>query len=63
MVNQVIDESQFAFVHNRKILDRVLVVNEAISWLRKKKKDGVLIKLDFESAYDLVRWEFIDQIL
>lgn len=37
IMNQVIDDSQCTFVQDRHILDGVLVANEAITWLRKKK--------------------------
>lgn len=48
----IIDESQTAFVRDRQILDRIFTANEALSWMKKKKRDGVLFKLDFQSAYD-----------
>jgi hypothetical protein len=28
-----------------------------------KKQDGVILKLDFEKAYDNLKWSFIQQIL
>lgn len=59
----MIDETQFAFVHDKKILDVVLIANEAVSWLRERRKEGVLLKLDFQSAYDTVRWDIIEQVL
>lgn len=31
-------------------------------WLKKEKKMGVLIKLDFQKVYDSVRWSFVDKI-
>lgn len=63
VMNQIIDESQFAFVRDRQILDGVLIANEAISWLKKRNKEGILLKIDFQSAYDSVLWDFIDHIM
>ena len=34
-----------------------------MNWLRKKKKAGTLLKLDFEKAYDTISWESLDSVL
>lgn len=44
-------------------MDGVLVVSEAVSWLKRKKRDGALLKLDFSKAYDSMRWSFLEHIL
>jgi len=41
------------------MLDSVLVANEAVDFVKKEKKCGVLVKVDFEKAYDLVDWKFL----
>ena len=38
----------------RQILDVVLVANEAIEDYRRCKKEGLVVKIDFEKAYDNV---------
>ena len=59
----VIDESQSAFLKGRGILDSVLMANEAIEDLKRKGRSGLCLKLDFEKAYDSVRWDFLYDIL
>jgi len=59
----LVGETQTAFVGGRQILDGVLIANEVVNWLKKKKKAGTLFKLDFEKAYDTISWESIDMVL
>ncbi|KAL5540877.1 hypothetical protein UlMin_043269 [Ulmus minor] len=60
---ETISMTQGAFVHNRQILDVVLVATEAVEDYRKRKKRGVIFKVDFEKAYDHVNWDFLDLVL
>ena len=63
VIAPLIDESQSAFVRNRQILDGVLIANESMRWLKKKKIPGTLIKLDFHAAYDSVNWAFLEKVM
>jgi hypothetical protein len=44
-------------------LEGVVILHETIHELHKKKKNGVILKLDFEKAYDKVNWSFVQQTL
>ena len=59
----LIDDAQSAFVMNRQILDGVLIANESLRWLKKKKIPGSLLKLDFHKAYDFVNWSFLELVM
>lgn len=63
VIAPLIDESQSAFVRDRQILDGVLIANESLKWLKKKKTSGALLKLDFQKAYDFVNWDFLRLVL
>lgn len=54
---------QSAFIRGRYILESVVVAHEVVHSLHKSKEPGVVIKLDYEKAYDKVSWEFIFEIL
>jgi mannosylglycoprotein endo-beta-mannosidase len=41
----------------------VVVLHETIHELHRKKMDGVLFKIDFEKAYDKVKWSFLQQTM
>lgn len=57
------DPCQTAFIKGRYILDGVVILHEVIHELRTKKQKGVIFKIDFEKAYDSVRWDFVEEVL
>ncbi|XP_016185845.1 uncharacterized protein LOC107627528 [Arachis ipaensis] len=59
----LVGETQTAFVKGRKIHDGALIACETVHWLKARKKEAVIIKLDFQKAYDRVRWSFVDIVL
>nr|GEW35694.1 RNA-directed DNA polymerase, eukaryota [Tanacetum cinerariifolium] len=59
----IINEVQPAFIKDRQILDGPFILNEVMSWCKRKKKQTLLFKVDFEKAYDSVRWDFLDDVL
>ena len=63
VIGSVISDSQTAFVKNRQILNGILIVNEVVDEARKNQKNLMLFKVDFEKAYDLVYWGYLDSIL
>ena len=59
----IISQSQNAFVEGRQILDAVLIANETVDSILRRKEKGILCKLDIEKAYDHIRWDFLLQTL
>lgn len=57
------DECQSAFLGGQNILDSVLVANEVVDEARKKKKTSFIFKVDFEKAYDSVRWSYLYSLM
>ncbi|GKE24376.1 putative RNA-directed DNA polymerase, eukaryota, reverse transcriptase zinc-binding domain protein [Tanacetum coccineum] len=39
------------------------MVNEIISWAKKKNESLFIFKVDFEKAFDLLDWKFLDNIM
>ncbi|XP_025617242.1 uncharacterized protein [Arachis hypogaea] len=56
-------ETQSAFVKGRKIHDGALIACETVHWLKLRKKEAAIVKLDFQKAYERVRWSFVDIVL
>jgi hypothetical protein len=63
VADHVVQPSQTAFRQGRNILDGVVTLHETVHELHSKKLNGVILKLDFEKAYDKVKWSFLQQIL
>ena len=63
VISDLVGETQTTFVARRQILDGPLIANETVNWLKKKTKEGVLLKLDFQKAYDSINLESLDMVL
>jgi len=59
----VIDVNQSTFLGRSDMLDIILVGNETVEFLKKEKKSGVLVKVEFEKAYDSMDWKFLYYML
>jgi len=63
VMSLVIDDCQSAFLSDRGLMDSVFMANEVIEEIRRKRKSGVCFKVDFEKAYDSIRWSFLFDML
>ncbi|GJR30322.1 RNA-directed DNA polymerase, eukaryota [Tanacetum coccineum] len=50
-------------ITDRQILDGPFILNEVLQWCKSKKNQSLIFKVDFEKAYDSVRWDFLDDVL
>ncbi|GKV31169.1 hypothetical protein SLEP1_g39893 [Rubroshorea leprosula] len=60
---KVIGEQQMAFLEGRQLSEGVVIANEVIDEVKRKKMKSFLFKVDFEKAYDKVCWEFIEYMM
>nr|GFA54722.1 RNA-directed DNA polymerase, eukaryota, reverse transcriptase zinc-binding domain protein [Tanacetum cinerariifolium] len=63
VLGDIVNEVQSAFIAERQILDGPFILNEVLQWCKIKKKQSLIFKVDFEKAYDSIRWDFLDDIL
>lgn len=45
------------------MVDGVLVLNEVIDFTKRKKRECLLVKVDFATAYNCVSWEYLGEIM
>jgi hypothetical protein len=60
---EIIAKEQSAFIRGRFILESVVVAHELVHSIHKSKEPGVIIKLDYEKAYDRVNLDFLMKIV
>lgn len=63
VMNDLVSDSQSAFVGGRSVVDGPLILSETISWAKKSKKQMFVLKVDFEKAYDSINWKFLLSVL
>jgi len=55
--------NQTTFIKGRFILESVVAAHEIIHDIHRNKESGIILKLDYEKAYDRVSWDFIEEML
>ena len=65
IMKKLIGPAQSSFIPARLSADHIVVVQEAVHSMRRKKarKGWMLLKLDLEKAYDRLRWDFLEDTL
>jgi hypothetical protein len=59
VAQRVIQPAWSTFIPGRNIMERVIILHKTIHELHRKKESGVILKIDFEKAYDKVKWPFV----
>nr|GEX12658.1 cysteine-rich receptor-like protein kinase [Tanacetum cinerariifolium] len=63
VMGKLVGEVKNAFVKGRYILDGVLTVNKTVRYIKNARKKCLLLKVDFEKAYDSLNWDFLLEVL
>jgi hypothetical protein len=61
IAQKIISPTQTAFLSGRNIMEGAVILHGTLHELHSKKQDGIIFKIDFEKAYDNVRWYFLQQ--
>jgi hypothetical protein len=63
VADRIIHKSQAAFLPGRNIMNNILALHEILHEAKGRRKEGIVLKVDFEKAYDKVHWGFLLQCL
>jgi hypothetical protein len=63
VIDKLISPFQTAFIPGRNILEGIVIAQEVLHELKVTKTPGVILKLDFEKAYDKVSWSFLEEVM
>ncbi|XP_071709115.1 uncharacterized protein [Rutidosis leptorrhynchoides] len=63
VIYKLVGVEQTAYIKGRSILDSILVANELIDDVMRRKSKCFSFKADFEKAFDSVRWSFLFDIM
>lgn len=63
VANRLLASNQTAFIKGRYILESVVAAHEILHKVHRKKESGIILKLDYEKAYDRVSWDFLGDML
>lgn len=59
VADKLIHSTQTAFMKNRNIMSGIMCLHEILHETKRRKEVGVILKLDFEKAYDKVNWKLL----
>ena len=59
----LIHYNQTAYVKGRTIFDAVRTIDDVINFSQLKTQSGLLVTIDFEKAFDSIKWEFLTNTL
>jgi len=63
VMSSVISKSQSTFLKGRQLVDGVMIVNEVVELARLRNRECLILKVDFEKAYDSMDWNFLEYML
>ncbi|WOH13938.1 hypothetical protein DCAR_0933451 [Daucus carota subsp. sativus] len=59
----LVSQHQTAFIKGRQITDGILITSELVALLKNQKTSGLIFKIDFEKAFDRVKWDYVYETL
>lgn len=55
--------AQTGFLPGRCITENLTLLQDALHWSKRHHNQAVILKLDFEKAYDWVQWSYLKDVI
>ncbi|XP_060195483.1 uncharacterized protein LOC132624775 [Lycium barbarum] len=62
-ISVMVASNQAAFVEGRSLIHNVLICHDLLRHYSRKTTPRCLMKIDLRKAYDMIRWDFIEEAL
>jgi hypothetical protein len=59
----IISPHQTIFISERQILDGFMVANEVMHHIKKDGREGFLLKVNFNKAFDSVNCSYLEEVM
>ena len=63
IIKPIILPTHTAFIKGRYIMEGIVILHEALNSIHHHKQNDVIFKVDFEKAYDKIKWPFVYKML
>jgi hypothetical protein len=63
VAKKTIGKNQTRYIKGRNILEGVVILHDVLHELHISKARSMILKIDFEKAYNRVRWDFSEQVM
>ena len=63
ILSTIIHPNQTGFMKGRNIGENIRILYDSIDFTKKNNKQGIILALDFEKAFDSLEWNFIIEVL
>ena len=60
---KIIGNEQKGFLKRRYIGENIRTVYDLMEYLETKNQEGMLLLLDFEKAFDIIEWDYFNNVL
>lgn len=62
-IDHIIADNQAAFIQGRSLVHNILICHDLPRHYNRKTTPRCLMKIDLKKAYNMVRWEFLEDVL
>ena len=63
VIDKLVHQNQSGFIKDRFIEEGIRFIEDLIEYTDSLNKEGLILQLDFEKAFDSIEWDFLFKTL